>query len=203
MYHSVSPLPRAPGALLLLLVLAATMPTPAVGSCDQIDPLDVLPYDEACPGWVRDGEPMTAYSYEELMQIINGAAGLYEQYGFVAAAFQNYVGEVAGEPAVATLSAFNQGTAENAEALYHDPEFDPGEPVADWPGSGEARVVPYLLSVTFQFWEECFFISINMSPGEDAGIQEARCLAEVVLTLIQGSVPARTETWGNIKASFQ
>lgn len=193
-------------ALLLLatlLLMLGTAHTPAVASCDQIDPLIVLPADEACPGWTRDGDPMTAYNIEELTLIINGEAYFYEQYGFVAAAFQNYAGEVGGEPAAMTLAAFNQGTAANAAALYHDSNSGSGDPVADWDGCGEARVRVAFGFVTFQFWEACFFVSIVITSGGEQGVPDAHCMASQVVGLIEEPSPAKTQTWGNIKALYQ
>ncbi len=175
----------------------------ALANCEQIDPLTVLPDDEVCPGWVRSGEAMAAYTLEQLMEIINGAAGLFEQYGFVAAAFQNYAGEVAGNPTEMTLSVFNQGTAENAEDLYNDPESGLGDPIGDWGGSGEARVRVAFGVVTFQFWEECFFASIVVISGGEQAVPHARCIAEAVVSLIQGATPTTAHSWGSIKADFQ
>jgi hypothetical protein len=172
-------------------------------SCDQIDPVGVLPDDAACPGWTRDGEPMTAYTLEELMMIIDGAAVLYAEYGFVAAAFQNYAGFLGSTPATLTLSAFNQGTAENARALYLDPDSGTGDPVTAWGGTGAARVRVTFGYATLQFWEECYFVSIVVGPGDETAIPEARCIAEATLPGIQGTAPVATSSWGALKAGFR
>lgn len=186
------------GALLALLL----WPAAALGSCEEIDPLYLLPADEACPGWARDGSALTAYTPEQLAEIIDGGAYLYVTYGFVAAAFQNYAAEIGGQPVASTVAIFNQGTAENALALYQDPASGEGAPVAGWPGSGAARVQSGFGSVTLQFREACFFVSVVLMPGEEATIPEARCLAEAVLALVQGATPAGGTTWGGIKAIF-
>jgi len=191
-------------ALPILLIVGLLVPgIPAHAGCDGVDPLAVLPADEACPGWVRDGSPMTAYTLEELMAIIDGMAMLYGQYGFVAAAFQNYAGEIGGVPTAATLAAFNQGSAENAQALYLDPESGWGDAVPDWEGTGDARARVDFGYVTFQFWEECFFASIVVGPGETGLDEAARCLAEGALGLIQGATPAAIDDWGAVKAQFR
>lgn len=190
--------------VLSLLLLGLVLPAIAAhATCDGIDPLAVLPADEACPGWVRDGAPMTAYSLEELMEIIDGMAMLYDQYGFVAAAFQNYAGEIGGTPTPATLAAFNQGSAENAAALYLDPESGWGDAVTDWEGTGAARLRIDFGYVTFQFWEECFFVSIVVGQGDQGLDAAARCLAEAALDLVQGTTPAEIQNWGAIKAQYR
>jgi hypothetical protein len=190
--------------MLLLLLLALVFPGIAAhATCDAVDPLTVLPEDGACPGWVRDGAPTTAYSLEELMEIIDGMAMLYGQYGFVAAAFQNYAGEIGGTPTGATLAAFNQGSAENAQALYLDPESGWGDAVTDWEGTGAARIRIDFGYVTFQFWEECFFVSIVVGQGDEGLGDAARCLAEAALESIQGATPAAIDDWGAIKAQFR
>jgi hypothetical protein len=145
---------------------------------------------------------MTAYTLEELMIIIDGQAFLYDQYGFVAAAFQNYAGVVQGEPVSVTLSAFNQGTAENATALYHDPGSGSGAPVDDWEGAGEARMEVLFGFVTLQFWEECFFVSVLAMAGGEGAVPGVRCLAEDVVATIQAQSPPESVTWGSVKSVF-
>jgi len=191
------------GAFLAALVAILSLPAPALGTCAQVEPLSLLPADEACPGWTRDGGAQTAHTPEQLAEIIDGGAYLYISYGFVAAAFQNYMAEIAGQPTAATIAVFNQGTSENAQALYQDPASGEGAPVADWPGTGAARVQAGFGSVTFQFHEACFFASIVLMPGEEATVPEVRCLAGAILDLIQGATPACGASWGGIKAVFE
>jgi hypothetical protein len=188
--------------LLLLALLTGATPS-AEGSCEQVDPVTLLPGDQVCPGWMLDGEPLTAYNEEELTAIINGGAYLFLAYGFVAAAFQNYTGTVSGEPAVATLALFNQGTSQNADSLYHDPQSGWGDPIPGWPFGGEARVNFGLGNITFQFWEECFFGSIVLVTEGDDPVPEAQCLAEAVCLAIQAALPVEATTWGKIKTQFQ
>jgi len=188
---------------LLLFLIGITLAPPAGATCEDIDPLGVLPGDQICPGWTRDGEPMAAYTLQELMLIIDGEAFLYDRYGFVAAAFQNYAGEVGGEPAAMTLAAFNQGTAENARALFHDPDSGGGDPLPDWTGSGEARVTVAFGFVTFQFWEECFFVSIVVNAGGQGAVPDARCMGGAVVDLISQVSPVSHGGWGSLKALYR
>lgn len=197
------PLPFRACAGLIALIAYLALSGPALADCAEVEPLSLLPADEACPGWTRDGEPLTAHTQEELSAIINGQAFLYVSYGFVAAAFQNYAAQIAGEPTAATVAVFNQGTPANAQALYQDPGSGEGSPVADWPGTGAARVQVAFGSVTFQFYEACFFANLVLMPGDEATVAEIRCLAEEVLSLIQCATPASSTTWGEIKSVFE
>ncbi len=198
------------GLVLVTLSLASIVPVavpglaaPARAACAEIEPLEALPGDQACPGWSRDGEPLTAHTFEELAAIINGSAFLYLSYGFVAAAFQNYAAQIAGVPTAATAAVFNQGTLENALALYQDPGSGSGAPVLDWPGSGDARLQVGFGTVTLQFHQDCFYASIVLLPGDEASVPEARCLAEAALLLVQGATPVQSATWGAIKTAFE
>ena len=196
--------PRSAALLVLtILSLVTSAHLPVQATCEEIDPLLVLPNDGVCQGWIRDGEPVKATTIEELAEIIDGAAYLYGQYGFVAAAFQNYSGEVAGEPTLMTLAAFNQGTAENAEALYNDSDSGSGDPVGDWNGTGQARMRIAFGTVTFQFWETCFFVSIIVVTGGEEAVPAARCIADAVVNLIQNPTAADQRTWGGLRILFR
>lgn len=199
---------RIPGPTALSLVaLVVTLagPAPALGqpSCDEIDPPGVLLDDEICVGWVRDGGFQTAYAIEELADIINGAAFLYGQYGFIAAAFQNYSGEVGDLPTFVTQGVFNQGTTENAESLYGDPNSGSGDPVEDWGGTGQARMRIAFGTVSFEFWEACFFVSVIVVTGGEEAVPHARCFADEALVRIQDPAPVDSQTWGSLKAFFR
>jgi len=192
--------------MLFLSLLFAGLLLPGVtahAACDAIDPLVILPEEDDCPGWYRDGDPMTAYTLEELMVIIDGMAMLYDQYGFIAAAFQNYTAEIGGVPIAGTLGAFNQGSAENAQALYLDPDSGWGDGVPDWPGTGDARLRIDFGYVTFQFWEECFYVTIVVGSGVEGLDVATRLLAEATLGRIQGATPAAVDDWGAVKARFR
>ena len=65
-------------AILVLLTLSITVCVVGARADCDIDPLTLLPGDTVCTGVVRDGSPLTAYTYKELTVIINGAAALYD-----------------------------------------------------------------------------------------------------------------------------
>lgn len=191
------------GLLTPLIAPWGLSPLPAArADCGEIDPLSLVPADGTCD-WSLDGTPQTAYTVEELTVVIDGAAYLYEQHGFAAAAFQNYAGEVAGEPAQLSLSLFNQGTSANAVALFADPNSGYGTPILGWPGSGTARYRTAFGFLTLDFHEACFFVSIVVTAGGDAALPEASCLAAGIINAIQQATPVEPARWGALKAAFR
>jgi hypothetical protein len=190
---------------LLLAVALTWIPGPGSAptlACGDIDPVDLIPGNEACEGVALDGSPQGAYDLSELMAVINGEAPLYTGHGWVSAAFQNYTVAVAGS-ASATLSLFNQGTSANAQALYDDPQSGSGDPIGDWSGSGDARLRVAFGVTTLQFWEECLFVKIVILSESAEATIAARCLADALVTIIQGQTPMDVETWSAIKALYR
>ncbi len=194
---------HAAAALVLLFATALVgAGSIARADCAAIDPLSLLPPDGACD-WARDGVPQSAYTIEELAQIIDGGAFLFEQHGFVAAVFENYTGEIEGEPAAATVSIYNQGTAANAEALFNDPNSGSGDPLPGWIGSGAARYRTAFGFFTCEFWEACFYGSIVFAAGGEAALPEALCLGQTIVAAISQATPAQTLRWSDVKAAFR
>ncbi len=186
-----------------LILSALLLPTLAAATCQDVDPVEILPADEACPSWLRDGETMTAYTETELFELINGGAGLYLGYGWVATAIQNYIGEIEDPPVYATISLFNQGTLENAQALFEDPDSGTGEMIDGWGGSGLARIQVGFGLTQLDFQEECFFARVVVLSDEDDGVAAAYCLSLAIIDLLQGVVPTQSPTWGRMKALYR
>jgi hypothetical protein len=188
--------------LLAGALLAGGLPAPAAAACADVAPVGLLPDGAAC-AWTRDGEPIVATTLEELMEVIDGGAMIYDQYGFVAAAFQNYLGEVSGEPSTLTVSLFNQETGTNAAALYDDPGSGSGDPVPDWSGSGDARYRVAFGYLTLEFWEACFYGSLVFAAGGADALSDATCLAGLIVGSIQQATPSRPQNWGAVKAAYR
>jgi len=185
--------------LILLSLISFALPAIA---CDNIDPADCIPIDGDCPNWLLDGELRTAYTFQELTEIINGGASFYWDYGFVGGAFQNYTLELPGDPTIGSLNLYNLGTPENASALYADPGSGSGDPIVDWPWPGEARLSIGYGIATLQFREECFFGSFLILPGDESNASEALCPSGVIITKILGSTPVYSQSWGSIKQEY-
>lgn len=187
----------------LAVCFAAAVSVPPVRACEDIDPLLAVPGDGTCAGVVPDGEPQTASTYEELTGIIDGAAALYDQYGFVAAAFQNYAVDVGGTPAASTLSLFNQGSSAQAAALFDDPSSGSGTAVEGWGGTGAARMRVAFGVTTLEFHEACFFGRIVVLSGEAAAATAARCLGEAAAGMVHAEVSVSPPSWGAVKAMYR
>jgi hypothetical protein len=194
--------PAATLAIILGLIAFTAIASTARADCAAIDPLTLLPGDGACD-WARAGEPQAAYTLEELALIIDGGAFLFEEYGFVAAAFANYTGDAGGTPSAATLGLYNQGSAENAEALYNNPDSGYGDPVPGWLGSGAARYRVAFGYLTLDFFEECFYASIIFVAGGELALPDAICLGETIVSGIQQVTPTDVTTWGDLKEAYR
>ncbi len=174
----------------------------AVLACDGIGPVAMVPGGGTCAG-VSPDAAAGAYTYAELTGFVDGEAGLFDAYGFVAAAFQNCQVDAGGSAVGATLSLFNQGTPANAQALYGDAQSGSGDPIPDWAGSGEARWKVAFGVTSLQFYEECFFGRIVVISDDAAAAVAARCLGEATAFSIQGEVQADTPSWGCLKTRFE
>lgn len=187
----------------LLLVAATGFVSTCEADCAAVDPLRLLPEGESCPGWSLDGDPATARTLEELQLVIDGGAPLFFQHGFVSGAFQDYAGTVAGSPARMQLSIYNQGSPQNAEALFHDENSGSGDPLPDWSGSGAARYRIAFGLVSLQFWERCCFAIVLVHSGGEDALPHARCAAEEVVRLLDQATPTDHRSWGEVKAVFR
>jgi hypothetical protein len=185
-----------------LCLATLAMASGAAAACLDIEPGALLPSDVDCEGWSRDGEATICGTLEELMAVIDGGAILYSEHGFASAVIQNFAGTIDGGSVASTFSIFNQTDAPNAEALYDDPRSGTGEPLPEWPGTGEARFAVSLNSTTVQFHEECIFGSIMVVSTDTEALAGARCLAMRTCSLIRDAVPAERTTWGGIRARY-
>jgi hypothetical protein len=177
--------------------------TAAGTACSDLDPVGVLPEDESCPGWTRDGDPAAAHTLEELQLVIDGGAPLFFEYGFEAGAFQDYFGSVGGTQTRLELSIYNQTTSENAQALFHDENSGSGDPVSDWSGSGEARCRVAFGIVSFQFWEKCCFVAIVVNSGGENAVPHARCIAEEIVQELTDATPVANRSFGELRIIFR
>jgi|GEM_PF-731704 len=128
---------------------------------------DLLPEDNEIPGWVKDGPPQTAETPDELFGLINGAAPVYIENGFVECIFQSYTGDIMGQPTSLQARVFDQGTADNAANLYDALETGLE---TDWTGAGSEARINYLLpfNFTLEFWRNRFYVHLNINREADS-----------------------------------
>jgi hypothetical protein len=128
---------------------------------------DLLPADNEIPGWVKDGPPQTAETPDELFGLIDGAAPVYIENGFVECIFQDYMGDIMGTPTTLQARVFDQGNAENASSLYD--ALGTGLET-DWDGAGSEARINYLLpfNFTLEFWRNRFYVHLNINREADS-----------------------------------
>ncbi|MCU0613407.1 MAG: hypothetical protein MUE60_16685 [Candidatus Eisenbacteria bacterium] len=107
---------------------------------------DLMPENNEVPGWIKDGDVETAQTPEELYGLIDGAATVYLQYGFVECVFQNYAGTTAGQPTPLDAQVFDQGTTENAHEVFVATATGLE---TSWDGAGDEARINYLLPFNF------------------------------------------------------
>ena len=142
-----------------------------------LDPVDLLPEAGEISGWTPQGEPQE-WVGEALYQPINGAAEIYLLYGFQEAAFQDYQGSGSWSAVNLSVRIFRQESAAQAKALYQDPGSGTGTP---WTGSdavgAEARTEQYPLSCSLEFYQDEFFVHIDIVSGDDQALDVIKLFA--------------------------
>lgn len=173
---------------LVLLVTAATAQQAA----------DLMPADGEVPGWIRDGEPQTAQTPEELFGLIDGAAVVYLAYGFVECVFQNYAGSIAGQPTTLNAQVFDQGTPENAHGAYLATAT--GLETA-WDGAGDEARINYLLpfNFTLDFRRNRFLVRLNIGREADS-LQALQVIQAFAYSMDEVAVPVELTRFTAVRA---
>lgn len=150
--------------LLMLLLLFCTEETgPTV-----IDVVDLIPRDNEISGWARNGTMETAENETQLWGLINGDGVVFLDNGFVKCAFQEFAGDVQGNPKTVDVRAFDMGDTVNAYAVYHDSRLETGSeiPWADPDHAGvEARYEIYVGYYLIEFWHDRFYVDITINDA--------------------------------------
>lgn len=133
--------------------------------------VDLRVGDQVVPGWALGAGPgdlVEAWDYASLYAIIDGMAEVYISHNFQYALRQYYYGQIAGHDVRLTLWMTDQGTAEDAEALYQDPLIVPPayQPIQ---GIGaEARMDTSLLwDYKLDFWRDKYYVSVTLNKEWD------------------------------------
>ncbi len=149
-----------------------------------LDPLDLLPEAGEISGWTPQGDPQE-WIGEALYQPINGAAEIYLRYGFQEAAFQDYQGSGSWSVINLSVQVFRQESAAQAKALYQDPGSGTGTPWTDSEAAGaEARTEQYPLSCSLDFYQNEFFVHIDIASGDDQALDVIKLFARNIVDKI-------------------
>ena len=81
------------------------------------NPIELLPRDNDISGWMRDWTFVEATNYASLYDLIDGAAQIFIDNGFVSAVFQNYTD---GSGLQLELRIYEMDSEENAQRIYDE-----------------------------------------------------------------------------------
>ena len=156
-----------------------------------------MPDDNEIPGWVKDGPPQTAETPEELYGLIDGAAPIYIDNGFVEAVFQDYVGDIASQQSELNARAFDQGTPDGAQAVY---DLTATGLETDWDGAGEEARINYTLPFNFalDFWRNRFFVHLVINREADS-LQALQIIQQFAIVMDGVAVPVELERFSGLR----
>ncbi len=156
----------------------------------QIEPKDVvdlLPLDGEISGWSKSSATEIAENESQLLSLINGEGQVYIDNGFVKCAFQTYSGDISG-PVDLRLRIWDMGDTTNAKAIYDELESGSEIPWTNNNAGVEARyelkagiVVDYY---ELEFWEDKFFVWMQIDADTQAGLDVAQLFALNISTAI-------------------
>jgi len=162
-------------ALTLSLLLIYCGGSPSGGRDRSLEPANLLPEDDDIQGWRRSGEVRTASDPDELYSYIDGEAVLYTDHGFESYASQLYTGPGGVELEVAV---YDQGSPEDARALYEDPRVVPSpsralEDIGDVARVDEGGLFHYGV----EFVKGRFFVRVTVQDKTEDGLNTALLFA--------------------------
>jgi len=159
---------------------------------------DLLPADNEIPGWVKDGPPQTAETPDELFGLIDGAAPVYIDNGFVECIFQDYIGDITGQPTSLQARVFDQGTAENASSLFDALETGLE---TEWDGAGSEARINYLLpfNFTLEFWRNRFYVHLNINREADS-LAALQIIQAFAIAMDEVAVPVELVSFRGFRA---
>ncbi|MFH1862069.1 MAG: DUF6599 family protein [bacterium] len=140
----------------------------------SIQPVDLLPASNEISGWSKGtgaGDYGEADDQSSLYDLIDGAAELYIQYGFVQGVLQNYQGTIGGAASTLSLFIADQGSSNNATALFNEELVVPSG-LTPW-NSGVAAIdeavidEALLFDIAIYLRADRFFIRIIIGKGSD------------------------------------
>jgi hypothetical protein len=143
---------------------------------DDFDPFDtpledLRIADGEVQGWelgTGPGDLQIAWDYNSLYAIIDGGAVVYINHNFQYAVQQYYYGMISDSLVALKLWMTDQGTPEDAQALFHDPNITPFSYEAIEGIGEEARLDTGLLfDWVLDFWRDKYYVEIILSKEED------------------------------------
>jgi hypothetical protein len=158
----------------LLTILTVILLVACSKSTDNNEKLieDFLVRSNEITGWTFSGSGWTANSISELTGYIDGEADIYQRYGFIEAAYQQYGGTVNSQSATLAIYIYNLGSAANALSTYNDPGLEMNGAI-DWTG-GAGDKSHYArnsgLSQTLSFIRKNYFVKLQIDADTDESL---------------------------------
>lgn len=157
------------------------------------DVVDLFPTNSEISSWTRYLAMRVAVNETELEAMIDGAAPLFVNRGFVKGADQEYTGDVAGVTDTLTLFICDMDDTANAHGVYNDIPHEIHTPwTGDNPGN-EARIDENILfGWDIEFWDGEFYceVSIKDENKTDASLNIAKLFSLNVSQAIRDTASA-------------
>lgn len=153
-----------------LLILVLLIPIACEKKTNNDDEIliieDLLIKNGEITGWTYSGQGWTVNNISELTLQINGAAVLYERFGFTEAAYQTYQGTIDNSNNIIELYVYNLSNEENAASLFNDPDLETSSGLvwSDNHAGVEAKYIRFGgLSQILNFYRGQYFISLAVT----------------------------------------
>lgn len=126
---------------------------------------DLLVDNGELTGWVYSGTSWSAASISELTTFINGAAEIYQRYGFEEAAYQSYDGTIDDGTRTLGIGIYDMGSQANAQDTFDDPDIGLSGATTWTNGAGEeAHYVRHGgLSQVLTFYRSSYFVYLELN----------------------------------------
>ncbi len=139
------------------------------------DVVDLVPLDNEISGWARSSAMQIAENQTQLYSLIDGEAPDYINRGFVKCAFQSYLDNQ--QVVELRLRIFDQGDTVNAKDVYDFKATGAETPWTDGNAGKEARYKIEGFSYTLDFWDDRFYVYINIADNSQSGLDVAKLFA--------------------------
>ncbi|MEO0206638.1 MAG: DUF6599 family protein [candidate division WOR-3 bacterium] len=151
-----------------------------------IDAVDLVPLDNEISGWTKNSAMQIAENETQLYSLIDGEAPDYINRGFVKCAFQSYFDNQ--QVIELHLRIFDQGDTLNAKSVYDFKAIGSEIPWTDGNAGEEARYKIEGFSYTLDFWDDRFYVYINITDNTQSGLDIAQMFALNISSAIRDTV---------------
>jgi hypothetical protein len=168
-------------AITVLLLFSSGCRKKEQGGTTGKDLVDLMPTDNEISNWARSGTMSTAENETQLCALIDGAAPLYTDNGFVKCAFQDYKSSTDS----LEVRIYDQTDSTGAKNVYHNTASGTGTPWTTDPAGTEARIDETLLfDYRIDFRQDKFFVSITIYNKTQSALDVAKFFAQNISSAI-------------------